>query len=153
MYCTFCNNDHYGSWFDQSCVNVILDLWNMSRFNILLVSRDYRTLKRKSQLVYTYSYITKSNRDGDLSAHTVLPSKDYSIAYADLIVDQCTGMVVQPLSLLSSDAGVHTLSSRAAALSLQYEKLWIILYVQSEDRYRVHTSHCSDGYISIHTCI
>jgi hypothetical protein len=79
-----------------------------SRFNILLVSRDYESLRKKM---------------------------GSSLSYADLIVDQTTGIIVHPLSLLSSDPGVHTVTTRAAALSLQYERLWILLYAESENSY------------------
>ena len=56
-------------------------------------------------------------------------------SHADLIVDQCTSVLVHPLAVLSTDAGVHRLSTRAVALSLQYQRLWIILYAESEAKY------------------
>lgn len=63
--------------------------------------------------------------------------KGSGISYADLIVDQATGIVVYPLSFLSNNPGVHTVSTRAAALSLQYERLWILLYAEPESRYNL----------------
>ena len=60
--------------------------------------------------------------------------KGSSFSYADLIVDQTTGIIVHRLSVLSSDAGVHIVSARAAALSLQYERLWILLHAEPESR-------------------
>ena len=58
-----------------------------------------------------------------------------NFSHADLIVDQCTGVLVHPLSQLASDAGVHQVSTRAAALSLQYQRLWILLYAESKEKY------------------
>ena len=63
---------------------------------------------------------------------TICFFKGSGLSYADLIVDQVTGIIVHPLSVLSSDAGVHTVSTRTAALSLQYERLWILLFAESE---------------------
>ena len=56
------------------------------------------------------------------------------VSYADLIVDQSSGIVLRPLSLLSSDVGLRTLVNLATALSLQYEKCWIILFAQADNR-------------------
>lgn len=61
-------------------------------------------------------------------------SQGPTVSYADLVVDQSTGIIVQPLSLLSSDSGVHSLSTRVTALSLQYEKLWVLLHAEAENR-------------------
>lgn len=57
------------------------------------------------------------------------------ISYADLILDQSTGIVVRPLSLLSTDIGLKTLVNATNALSLQYERCWVVLYAQPEIRY------------------
>ena len=42
--------------------------------------------------------------------------------------------MLRPLSLLSSDVGLRTLVNLATALSLQYEKCWIILFAQADNR-------------------
>lgn len=70
-----------------------------------------------------------------LSLSLSLCFKGSGISYADLIVDQATGVIVYPLSFLSNDPGVHSISTRVAALSLQYERLWILLYAGPESRY------------------
>ena len=69
-------------------------------------------------------------------------SQGPAVSYADLIVDQCTGIIVQPLSLLSSDSGVHSLSTRVTALSLQYEKLWVLLHAEPENRCSTYAREC-----------
>ena len=56
------------------------------------------------------------------------------LSYADLIINESTGIIVYPMTVLSNDHGVHILSTRAAALSLQFERLWILLYAESETR-------------------
>ena len=57
-----------------------------------------------------------------------------SFCHADLIVDHSTGVVVHPLTVLSGDSGLHLVSTRATALSLQYQRLWIVLYAEPEKK-------------------
>lgn len=61
-------------------------------------------------------------------------SQSRGVCYADLILDQSSGIVLRPLSLLGNDVGLKTLVSLTTALSLQYEKCWIMLYAQDEKR-------------------
>ena len=54
--------------------------------------------------------------------------KSYNCSYADIIVDQSVGIVLRPMSLLSTDAGLKALISTITALSFQFEACWILLY-------------------------
>ena len=56
------------------------------------------------------------------------------MSYADLILDQSASIVMRPLSLLATDVGVKSLVNTTNALSMQYEKCWVILYAQTENR-------------------
>lgn len=56
-------------------------------------------------------------------------------AYADIIVDEQTGILLRPLSLLSTDLGLRMLVNTTTSLSLQYTVLWTILYCQEANRY------------------
>ena len=72
--------------------------------------------------------------EGVRLASVALVSQSRGICYVDLILDQSSGIVLRPLSLLGSDVGLKTLVSLTTALSLQYEKCWIVLYAQDEKR-------------------
>ena len=54
--------------------------------------------------------------------------KSCSCNYADIVVDQSVGLVLRPMSLLSTDAGLKTVISTTTALSFQFEVVWILLY-------------------------
>ena len=72
------------------------------------------------------------------------------VSYADLIVDQSSGIVLRPLSLLSNDVGLRTMVNLATALSLQYEKCWIILYAPADNRCGQLVRPCEDARSNIH---
>eukprot|EP00731_Ephydatia_muelleri_P018742 Em0011g782a len=57
-------------------------------------------------------------------------------AYADIIVDEQTGILLRPLSLLSTDLGLRMLVNTTTSLSLQYTVLWTILYCQEANSYQ-----------------
>ena len=96
------------------------------RFNMVLISREYEPLKKK---IVQIQCINQHQQ----TWFSVLQGPGFS--HGDLIVDQCTGALVHPLAVLSTDAGVRRLSTRTAALSMQYQRLWIILYAASEAKY------------------
>lgn len=78
------------------------------RHNIVMIERDYYTHFKGEQL------------EGK--------SKGCSCNYADIIVDQSVGLVLRPMSLLSTDAGLKTVISTTTALSFQFEAIWVLLY-------------------------
>ena len=77
--------------------------------NVVIVERDYYT-SFKRQLEITNRSSTPS--------------------YADLLVDETTGIVLRPMSLLGSDAGLKALISTITALSFQLEGCWVLLYTE-----------------------
>ena len=60
--------------------------------------------------------------------------KSYNCSYADVIVDQSVGIVLRPISLLSTDAGLKSVISTITALSFQFETCWILLYSAGNQR-------------------
>eukprot|EP00731_Ephydatia_muelleri_P023694 Em0015g1277a len=62
--------------------------------------------------------------------------KSKLFAYADIIVDERTGILLRPLPLLSTDLGLRMMVNATTSLSLQYTVLWVILYCQETSSYQ-----------------
>lgn len=60
--------------------------------------------------------------------------KRYDCSYADVIIDQSVGIVLRPVTLLSTDAGLKALISTITALSFQFEACWILLYIGDQQK-------------------
>ena len=92
------------------CTCLIIRFSHHSRHNIVIVERDY------------YSHF-KQHPDGRPEK-----TKSSNCSYADLILDQSVGVIIRPMSQLSTDAGLKSMMSITTALSFQFEACWILLY-------------------------
>ena len=99
----------------------------------MLIERDYSEVKKGANKVQCMHILPCVSNQMSIRS-SLLTIQPKSISYADLILDQSNGILVRPLSLLSCDVGLKTLVNTANALSLQYEKCWVVLYAQAELR-------------------
>ena len=77
-------------------------------------------------IVIERDYYSRFKRQSEITNRSSTPS------YADLLVDETTGIVLRPMSLLGSDAGLKALISTITALSFQLEGCWILLYTEDD---------------------
>ena len=85
------------------------------RFNIVIFERDYDRLCHHS--------------------NNGAPLAKPLLQYADIIYDERCGAIVVPLGLLATPNGFKSITNRIMSLSLQFVKLWILLYNSENGRY------------------
>lgn len=85
------------------------------RLNIVILERDY-------------TCIAASSNDSKEEGLTRV------LHYADVILDERCGILLHPLDQLTSPEGFKMVTTRVTTLSLQYERLWILLYTSESGR-------------------
>ena len=102
------------------------------RLNIVILERDY-------------TCIAASGNDSKGEGLTRV------LHYADVILDEHCGILLHPLDQLTSPEGFKMVTTRVTTLSLQYERLWILLYTSESGRLPEWAS-CTHTHTSVHAC-
>ncbi|XP_061423537.1 protein shortage in chiasmata 1 ortholog isoform X2 [Lethenteron reissneri] len=108
----------------------------------LIMSQKLTGIKDSSRLLESRNSVTIMERNyNELTIQT--SEGTHPIFYADLIIDEGTAIVLKNLECLHEEGATDYIISQLAALSLQFQKCWLILYLSSSD-YNMTYSHSAE---------
>ncbi|XP_075927884.1 protein shortage in chiasmata 1 ortholog isoform X6 [Petromyzon marinus] len=108
----------------------------------LIMSQKLTGIKDSSRLLESRNSVTIMERNyNELTIQT--SEGTHPIFYADLIIDEGTAIVLKNLECLHEEGATDYIISHLAALSLQFQKCWLILYLSSSD-YNMTYSHSAE---------